>query len=304
MNKYLIFLFLYSSFYSFSQPYLEYYSLINHSEIANLDGNHLQSDSLYNRAFKLVKRPFKEDYLLAAINADKLNNLEKVYNYLIEGIKNGLTIKRIKKTSFENFKKSKQCKLIRQRYETLHKQYLSTLNLKLRDEIIQMVKSDQKARRSILGSWKQMKKTDEYNYNRLLKIIEENNDEWPGFSLIGELIQNDKYSVEGNIAIVPLHFKKEWVRVLQPYMIDAVLHGEMYPYQYARIIDYKFYDSAAKTVIDENGKRQLALCNFYGTYTNVPICDCEVAEKEREKIGFEPLDDYYRKVKATYNCNK
>jgi hypothetical protein len=34
------------------------------------------------------------------------------------------------------------------------------------------------------------------------------------------------------------------------------------------------------------------------------ICDCKKSEIERQKIGLEPLEDFYRKKGESYNCKK
>ena len=284
-----------------AQNYLNYYETINKAEIENLDLNFKASDSIYQIAFKFVEKPFKEDFLFASINSEKLKDYQKTFDYLKKGINNGLTLKRIKKQLTE-FKKSKEWKELKNEYNSLRENHLKTLNLPLREEILEMVRKDQKARVPIFGSWKQMKKTDTYNYNRLLEIIKENNNKWPGFSIIGEITPKGKYDVTKNITLMPLHFKKEQIKKLRPYMLESVLNGEMYPYQFARIIDYTV---SRKTISQEKKNNETIIgesCFLYGTYTNITICDCEKAEIERKKIGFEPLEDYYRKLKGTYKC--
>ncbi|MBN1650751.1 MAG: hypothetical protein JW857_05455 [Bacteroidales bacterium] len=283
-----------------AQNYLSYYQTINNAEIAALDKNHLLSDSLYKVAFSLVNKPFKEDYYLAALNADKLKDNTKVYNYLKLGIENGLVFKRIKKLA--NFTKTKQYKNLKQDYKSLRNEYLQTLNIPLRNEIVEMIRKDQRARIFILGSSRQMKKTDSYNKKRLLEIIHENGDKWPGFSTIGEITPKGKYDVTDNIALMLLHFKEEGIEPLKPYMLKAVMEGDMYPYQYARIIDY----TSLKVFHEEykaNGDiKKVVPCFFYGTYKNSIICNCAKAEIERKKIGFEPIKDFYRKRNSTFRC--
>jgi len=272
-----------------AQNYLEYYETINKAEIANLDKEFKESDSIYQIAFKLVRKPFKEDYLLASINSEKLNDNQKTYEYLKKGVKNGLTIERIK-NQISEFKKSNNWKTLTNEYNSLRNNYLKTLNIPLRNEIIDMIRKDQKARIPIFRSSKKMNKTDTYNYNRLLEIIKENGNVWPGFSTIGEITPKGKYIVTDNIALMILHFNKEQVEKLKPYILLAVFSGEMYPYHFARSIDYK------------ND------CQIYGTYIDggymFEICDCENAEIERKKIGFESIKDYYRKRNSKYKCKK
>jgi hypothetical protein len=86
--------------------------------------------------------------------------------------------------------------------------------------------------------------------------------------------------------------------------MQAVLEGNMYPYQYARTVDYKFFDNSLKVIKNEKGKKEVEFCALYGTYLNMPIFDCDKAEDKRKKIGFEPIKDYYRKRNSTYKCLK
>lgn len=281
----------------FSQNYLDYYQTINRAEITSFDKDFQKADSLYQVAFNLVVKPFKEDYYLAALNAEKLHNNKKVYSYLKRGIANGLIFKRIKKLHY--FRKSKFYKQLKENYRQVRKEYLKTLNIPLRNEIAKMIRKDQRTRIPILGSWKQSQKVDAYNYKRLLEIIKENNGQWLGFSIIGERTPKGKYNVSDNIALLLLHFTKEQIDTLKPYLLDAVFRGEMYPYHYARIIDYK---NIKLLSTKEGDLKKTDYCFMYGTYTNCSICDCKKAEIERKKIGLEPLDEYYRKANSTYIC--
>ena len=114
-----------------AQNYLNYYEIINKAEIENLDLNFKVSDSIYQIAFKLVEKPFKEDFLLASINSEKLNDNQKTFNYLKKGISNGLTLKRIK-SQLTEFRKSKYWKILKKEYNSLRENHLKTLNLPLR----------------------------------------------------------------------------------------------------------------------------------------------------------------------------
>ncbi len=282
----------------FSQNYLPYYGTINKAEIATLDRQFQKSDSLYQVAFSIVEKPFKEDFFLAAWNADNLNDDVKVYNYLKKGIKNGLIFKRVKE--LKNFKRSKYYKILKQDYKGLISTHMDKLNVPLRNEIADMIKEDQKARKSLFLGVKKWRKVDAYNFKRLLEIIKENDGKWPGFSIIGEITPKGKYDVTDNIVLMLLHFKSEQIDALKPYMLKAVLNGEMYPYHYARIIDYK--SSNAIPIKAPKRKTILKSISIYGTYANSLIANRTIAEIERAKIGFEPLDDYYRKINSTYTC--
>lgn len=284
------------------QEYLEYYRIINDAEISTLDRSFENADDLYQKAFQLVEKPFKEDYLFAAINSERLNEDEKTFRYLSKGIQNGLTLNRIT-PKLTSFKKSSYWKVLKNKYKSLNEKHLQTLNIPLRKEIEEMIKIDQKARNPIFGTNEKMKIVDLQNFKKLKEIIRLNGNKWPGFSVIGEISPKGKYDVTDNIVLIALHFDRAQTEELQRYMLEAVLNGEMYPYQYARVIDYKIGNNISKVAQNFiKNKQYIETCFLYGTYLNANICDCKNAETERVKIGFEPLKDYYRKVKSGYKC--
>jgi hypothetical protein len=285
----------------YSQNYLQYYKTINKAELTVLDKNRIKADSLYNLAFDLVINPFKEDFFLAAINADRLKRDKTVDKYLRNACRKGLSFKRINKNIF-SFKKSKLWKDLKKDYDNIYREYESNINYQLQKKISLMIKKDQSSRNPIFGGRKKSKKVDKNNYYKLQSIIKKL-DKWPGFSIIGESTPKGKYDVTDNISLMLLHFRKEEIESLEPYMLEAVMNGEMYPYHYARIIDY----TSSKITISTDsvsGKRYINQCYKYGTYLNEAVCDCKKAEEYRKKIGFEPLNDYYRKRNSTYKCKQ
>jgi hypothetical protein len=282
-----------------AQNYLNYYEKINEAEIANLDKKFKKADSIYQIAFEQIEKPFKDDYLLASINSEKLNDYLKTYEYLKKGILVGLTEKRIKK-ELSKFKKSKEWKSLKKEYDSTRERYLKSLNITLRNELLKMVQKDQSARHPIFGSWKKMKKVDDFNYNKLLEIIKKNNGKWPDRFLIGDGNENGKYSF-GEITIMLHHFSKDEVLNLKPYLIEAILNGGLSPYNVVYPLDY-----TNSKIIGKRGK-YLDSCDYLGAYMgtngNKPIiCDCKKANIERKKIGLESLDNYFRKRNSTYDC--
>jgi hypothetical protein len=301
MNRLIIIILIIISKNLYSQNFLQYYEVINKAELANLNKKYVKADSLYNIAFALVANPFKEDFFLAALNADKLGKYKTVDEYLRRGSRKGLNFNRINKKII-NFKKSKFWKDFKKDYDNLNREYLKNINSDFQKKISLMIKDDQASRNPFFGGRKKSKGVDNHNYEEL-QIIIKHFRKWPGFSLIGENTPKGKYDVTGNIALMLLHFNKEQIETLKPYMLEAVLRGEMYPYHYARIIDY----TSSKVTFSTDsitGKERINQCYKYGTYLNEAVCNCEEAEKERKKIGFESLQDYYKKRNSSYRCIK
>ena len=162
------------------------------------------------------------------------------------------------------------------------------------------------SRHPVFGSWKKSKKTDSYNHNRLLEIIKENNGKWPGRSTIGDGNEGGKYAF-GEVTIMLHHFSTEKVNNLKAILVEAILIGDLSPYNVSYPLDYKNNEIIGER---KRGKQIfLDLCFPIGSYTStggnqIVICNCEKAEKERKELGLEPLDDYYRKRNATYTCNE
>ncbi|MFA8437030.1 MAG: hypothetical protein ACEPOZ_21195 [Marinifilaceae bacterium] len=289
-----------------AQNYMSYYQTINRAEIASLDREYQRSDSLYQVAFELVGKPFKDDCLLAAINSEKLNWNEQTYGYLKKGISVGLRIKSIKK-HLSRFKKSGEWKSLKKDYESLREQYLQSLNLALREELMKMVDKDQAIRHPIFGNSKKQRSLANKQYSQLLEIIKENNGKWPGRFTIGDGNEGGKYAV-GEVTIMLHHFSTEQVNNLRAVLVEAVRIGDLSPYNVAYPLDYKnskhiekIYTNKKKTIGYYNDCFRIGVYR-YKNGDPIVICDCEKAEEERKKLGLEPLEDYYRKRNTAYEC--
>lgn len=292
-----------------AKDYFVYYHEINKAELAHLDKDFEKSDSIYQVAFGLVEKPFKDDLLLASINSEQLNNDKKTYEYLKKGVSVGLTLSQIKK-KLSSFKKASEWKLLKKEYKKIRQNYLSTLNLSLREELLQIIKKDQAIRHPIFGNSKKMGKVDADNYQKLLAIIEKNRGKWPGRFLIGDGNEGGKYAF-GEITIMLHHQGNEKVDALKQVLLEAIKNGSLSPYNVAYPWDYSHVEVlGTKWVNKKKTKGYAEICLPLGGYTTfyggdtVIICDCEKANEERKKMGLEPLEDYYRKRNVKYKCNK
>lgn len=126
---------------SSDSEYYPYYKLINRAKSLVLLSNHADADMYYERAFNVVKRPFKFDCLDAFENAYHFDKT-KALNYLKRACDLGITYKTLKSnpTFLQLIKSDKK----------LIKDHLSNVVIN-RDEnlyktIQKMVKEDQKAR--------------------------------------------------------------------------------------------------------------------------------------------------------------
>ncbi len=77
------------------ESYLQYYQHINQAKYKSFKGDYQHADSLFSRAFQLVKKPFFADCLLAAKNGLNISP-ETTFRYLDRGIDVGLTLERVR----------------------------------------------------------------------------------------------------------------------------------------------------------------------------------------------------------------
>ena len=307
--KYTLIVILFFNFLNINaQNYLDYYKLINQAEILTIKHQFSKSDSIYKEAFKVVERPFKEDLFLYALNSEKMMNYELTNEYLIKAIGMGLCLRQMK-NKLSSFKSTKYWKEIKRNYKNLNEQFPNTINPKFSDEIAEMIRIDQRVRHPIFGRNKRMYLVDEQNFTKLLQLIKENNGKWIGFSTIGEITPKGKYDVTNNIVLLLLHFNNEQLEHLKPILQEAVNKGEMYPYHFARVFDYNsIRNSLMPKNIDNlensNLKQRNIICQIYGTYFDIKICDCDIAEEKRREIGFEPIKDFFMKLNKNYECVK
>lgn len=277
-----------------TSSYWEYYKLIQIAEKESINSQFRNADSIYNIAFKGVKRPFKQDYFNAFNNAKNFNG-DIALNHLLKGISIGITRKQLKNSSsynsLSNTDKNKCLKKL--------KHIEITKNDSLYKIIKKMTRNDQKARVFWTDwlSWnkqvKIMEKIDRSNAKKLLEICK--NFGWPGFTSIGENTFN-KYGAE-DASLLILHFNKEEYQKLLPYMIEAVENGEMYPYNLARVTDYLFMGN----VTDSSDYKILEIQQIYGTMYSqneiMPYGKTEEVDLRRNLIGLEPISLYAKKRK-------
>ena len=161
----------------------------------------------------------------------------------------------------------------------------------LNSELVQMMQEDQKHRRNLSlirkedgvtknmidSVWNEIEIVDEQNTYRLKEIIEEQ-DKWPGFSLVG--IQGSR-----SAWLIVQHSNKEFMEYCVPLLKDAIDIEDAFSVHYAYLID---------RVLVTRGEKQL-----YGTrYTRGNIYDKSYWQIEdvdnlnarRELIKLPPLD--------------
>ena len=287
--------------------YFEYYSTVNQAEIFSYDGDFFTSDSLYKVAFKMVDRPFGQDYFLAAINASKMDDAAKTQSNLQNSFALGVEWKQVKGGSMYPFLKEKKLtKKLKKIYKKENEKYLQSLDSELRKKIFLLVEKDQKMRsaRNVKKGWQEQKtllqEADEENFSEILEICKTNG--FPGFRAVGENLTS-KYDVE-DISLLMRHFTEDRLKELKPYIDDAIANGDLYPWHYATAYDYSSMFKTTVDDLDEDGNHILIIQQVYGTmaYHNdkgemviYNVENMENIDSLRTRIGLETLIDYAKK---------
>ncbi len=305
----LLYILLFLSISANSQNYLNYYSEISKAEVENYNSKYKKADSIYSNAFKLVKRPFKIDFLFAALNAVNINDTSKVFEYLLKGFDVGLELRLIKEKEELNYflKNSKLYTILKKEKRIRNKGYKKSLDKEISKMINKLKRIDHRYRPdlwfSILGEkycWRKIKECDSKVYSELQMIF--NKYGYPGFSKIGENMTG-KYDFN-DISLFLRHMSLERIDSISPVLIKAIKDGELYPYQYASAIDYKVcYRGSNKLNIRNNSvyiEQQI-----YGTLFSNGICtvvnNFNIADSLRKIIGLDSIRNFVKVRNKIYN---
>lgn len=270
--------------FNFTTPnsYLNYHKLINQATNAAHQKKYEKADSLFRESIQIVEIPFIKDYVFAIDNAIKLKDFDKAFFYLKTAIQLGLSKKKIEQKSwFYEIQIREEWFLLEKEYPALWEKYESQFEPKLRQEILKIYQRDQDFR---LNGGEDF---DANNLERLKKIILEKG--YPSHQEIGQDI---------DLHIVFHHFlPKDNERFFYKTLHEAVLKGNISPYEYAAIIDY-----------DQLKENKLPI---YGTYFKTidgirylqSIEDFDAINELRKEIGLEPIEQFMEKFNVIYDSN-
>lgn len=231
---------------------------------------------------------FLRDYKVATQLAFFTNQEQKAFEFLKQGLANGLTLKEIKKNKWLKLAQDKSAwKTLKSQYPTLHEQYLKRLDQNLRTEVKNMFKDDQKLALSnlfILGAkakerflQKKFIPQNEKHVKRLQEILQENG--YPGEKLIGA----DAWHWMWTILCHHNSISSEYVQkdtlypYLKPQLLTAIQCGELYPYDYAIIEDWY--------VTVKSNRKEAA----YGYLNPLTLSEIPQADALNEKNGMRSI---------------
>ena len=226
--------------------YMNYHRDIISAEELIINDKYLDALLIFEKVFDSYEYIFLRDYKVAAQLALFIKDETKAFNFIRLGISNGWTLKEITKNKFlEPLQKKKEWEIIKFQYDTLRNKYNERINQKLREEVHEMFKRDQKLdfpyylrigqKAKEQYALRKFTPNNEKQIARLNEILNEYG--YPGEKLIGNNIWMLTILVHHNSISTEYAQKDTLYPTLKPRLLKAIRTGEMLPDDYAIIED-------------------------------------------------------------------
>ncbi|WBL41559.1 hypothetical protein PBT90_12425 [Algoriphagus halophytocola] len=281
--------FLFASTKSKAQEnYLNYHSKVIEYEKLIVEGKYTTAINLLDSLFKQFDFLFLRDVKVAA----ELSAFEKDYKSGLKfarlGIKAGWTLKSINKNgNLRSLRKQPEWTKLMSTYDSLHKIYLSRLNIQLKEQVHEMFKKDQKkAFGALLRIGQKAKRRyseikfaphSEHQLEELGKILDEFG--YPGERLIGNNLWGSVILSHHNSISVNYNSKDTLYDHLKPRLLNALEQGEISPYELAQIEDWR---------IAALNEHELTSYGFLGAIPDNIVL--ETINKNRANIGLRSIE--------------
>lgn len=259
--------------------YIEnYYQTVYIAEEAYYKGDYqkvFQQMSKAEKNCELLNQRGIYEILKYAESSARIGKNEKALELIRILLLNGYEINQLANNeAFQNLVSLEQWTQLEKDYEILHKEYLSTINLDLREKIAEMKRIDQMYRQS--GEYDQQKSDsiDAINEPELKRIIEKYG--YPDERIIGGF-KIDNQPVDPGILLFHFDDYKYWTKKLK----ELIEKGEAPPQSLGN-----FVDSYQRRVQEQ--KKYI-----YGIYDNVgeeSIKEYEKLDERRVSIGLAPME--------------
>ncbi|MRT15358.1 hypothetical protein F3C99_00115 [Vitellibacter sp. q18] len=239
----------------------------------------------YPKAFDLYQIAFNSCEPITTIGYNEIENFaettailkkyEMTYELLKKSILGGSELIRFKNNSnFEGFFSSHYGAQLMNEYDSLNKQFMDNVDLKLREEIMFMCFADQGVRNQVPEiDWEKVDSVDKLHEKRLIELFE--NKGFPNVEMIGSIMLDH---AQVDVGILLLH-TDDSIRLnyFVPKVKEFVRKGKASPYYVGAMMDqYYFYHKKPQ---------------IYGTIRGVEmIDDLKKVNNNRISIGLAPLE--------------
>jgi hypothetical protein len=285
-----------------SSSVYQYYELINQAELSIADSAIDNALLTYKNAFQILKKPKTKDLYNATLCASLTNN-PIAFDYLEKLILKGYTLDSLGKQKIIAKLISKpQWKKLNLRYPELHKQWLSKINIPLRDSLKALLVRDQSFR-ILKGSYAiygdTIKKIDKENNAKLLKIIAKYG--YPDDDLVGD---NEITQPFGFDIVIWHQTQTNFIYNYTNILKTAVKQGKLDPMRAARLLENHLGDGRYCLqiffrCICQKGCSKEIEDRIKETLFSDIFKDSEIEKfnRERKNIGLDKLSDYIKKTK-------
>lgn len=266
----------------------DYYPLIYKAQIKYLE-NDLDSALYYlnrakNKCELLNTRDILERVIYAEIQVKKHNYslaFESLEELLLTGFPFGSLECNDSLNDLKNYKEWKRLKKLSIRINDRENNFF---NWELRDEILDMLKSDQEVRNDYPLDYDKMKEVDESNQKRMKEIFETYG--YPNEKLIGYSNKNENV----DISFMLMHFDD--LDYFKPKLLGFIKKGECNPYTLASMVD------------SNDRENRIYTYGIYSSVDSTEIRDFPNLDKRRKSIGLRTLKDHNKTMSLLMNKYK
>jgi hypothetical protein len=230
-----------------SQDYENYHKQVMEAENLLSDEKYSEAFTVYETLFRSYSFIFLRDYQIAAQLALYLNDHQKAFYYLKEGIKAGWDKKSIKKNRYlAQLRKNPQWKSLRKEYTSLRNDYQEGLDQPVRKGVKKLFAKDQWKALGALCKFspkgqdryaeKRFGPHSEKQIRQLISILDEKG--YPGEKLIGNNFWAATILTHHNSVSKAYVQKDTLYEFLKPKLLTAISNGRLSPEEFALMDDW------------------------------------------------------------------
>lgn len=239
-----------------AQDYQKYHEQVNKAETLLADEYFEEALKEYWEVFRSYEFVFVREYKIAAQLALYLDQKDGAFQVIKKGIAAGWNLKSLKKNDYlSRLHKEPEWEAMEETYPDLRNEYLNRIDQNTRKEVHEMFKKDQK---KAMGAMIRMgnKAREKYalekfaphseiQMQKLIQILGSHG--YPGERLIGNDFWTSTILSHHN-SIAREYVKKDTLYdFLRPKLTDAIGKGQMSPYEFALVEDWRIAVGSART---------------------------------------------------------
>jgi hypothetical protein len=267
--------------------YMNYHRDIINAEQLIIKEKYSDALLIFEKVFASYEFVFLKDYKVAAQLALFIEDEKRAFKFIRLGILDGWTLKEVLENKFlEPLQKKQEWEVINSQYDTLRNKYNERVNQKLREEVHEMFKRDQKLdfpyylrigqKAKERYALKKFAPNNEKQIARLKEILIEYR--YPGERLIGNDTWMSTILIHHNSISTEYAQKDTLYPSLKLRLLKAIRKGEMSPDDYAIIEDWY--------VAVKSNRKEAA----YGYLNTLTEQELPKSNELRENIGLHSVE--------------